>query len=257
MLIGVQRLRHSGPLSGLLAFVAFTAVVLATVVLFAALDRGGVHAAPVPLDHYACYPTIFSTFKTRKVTLADQFGKGSAVVSQPAGLCTPARKNGSVLVNPRAHLVCYPIRVTPQPKPRTVFVRNQFGSLKLLVVHPETLCVPSSKSTTGTPAAVPKNLDHYTCYTIDPESKFQSRVVKLADQFGTSRDTVVTPARLCAPTRKNGSPLIRPRLHLMCYQIKSPTKGRRVAVRNQFGLARGLPGLRQRLCVPSTKTVQG
>jgi hypothetical protein len=103
---------------------------------------------------------------------------------------------------------------------------------------------------------VPKNLDHYTCYTVDPESKFQTRIVKLADQFGTSKDTVVSPVRLCAPTRKNGLPLIRPRLHLVCYRITSMTRGRRVAVRNQFGLARGLPGVRQLLCVPSTKTLQ-
>jgi hypothetical protein len=212
--------------------------------------------AALPLDHYACYPSTFGAFKTRRATLADQFGKRAAVIRQPVRLCTPVRKNGLALINPRAHLVCYPITVSPQFTPRTVVVKNQFGSMTLTVARPETLCLPSSKATTGAPGPVPRKLDHYTCYTIDPHGTFKSRVVKLADQFGTSSDTVVTPVRLCAPTRKNASPLIRPRLHLVCYQIRSARKGRRVTVRNQFGLLKGLPGLRQQLCVPSTKTLQ-
>jgi hypothetical protein len=160
------------------------------------------------------------------------------------------------MINPRAHLVCYPITVSLQFTPRTVLVKNQFGSMTMTVVRPETLCLPSPKATTGAPGRVPTKLDHYTCYTIDPHGTFQSRVVKLDDQFGTSRDTVVTPVRLCAPTRKNASPLIRPRRYLVCYQIKSARKGWRIAGRNQFGLLKGLPGLRQLLCVPSTKTLQ-
>jgi hypothetical protein len=228
--------------------------------LFATLGRtaASTQAGPaaLPLDHYACYPSTFGAFKTRRASLADQFGKRTAVVRQPVRLCTPARKNGQAMINPRAHLVCYPITVSPQFTPRTVLVKNQFGSMTLTVVRPETLCLPSSKATTGAPGQVPTKLDHYTCYTIDPHGTFKRRVVSLADQFGTSRDTVVTPVRLCAPTRKNASPLIRPRLHLVCYQIKSVRKGRRVTIRNQFGLLKGLPGLRQLLCVPSTKTIR-
>jgi hypothetical protein len=212
--------------------------------------------APLPLDHYACYPSTFGTFKTRRATLADQFGKRTAVIRQPVRLCTPAKKNGQAMINPRAHLVCYPITVSPLFTPRRVVVKNQFGSMTLSVTRPETLCLPSSKTTTGAPGSVPTKLDHYTCYTIDPHGAFKRRVVSLADQFGTSRDTVVTPVRLCAPTRKNASALIKPRLHLVCYQIKSARKGRRVTIRNQFGLLKGLPGLRQLLCVPSTKTLQ-
>jgi hypothetical protein len=212
--------------------------------------------AALPLDHFTCYPATFGSFNARKVRLADQFGKSVAVVSQPLRLCSPASKNGQALVNPRAHLVCYPIKRTPQFQARKVLVKNQFGSQTMTVVRPETLCVPSSKATTGTPGPIPTRLDHYTCYTVDPGGTFKQRVVKLADQFGTSRDTVVTPVSLCAPTRKRGSALVQPRLHLTCYRIKSATKARRVVTRNQFGLLKALPTIRQLLCVPSTKTLQ-
>src|SRR5262245_6281843 len=208
------------------------------------------------LDHYACYTSTSGAFKTRKVKLADQFGSGSAVVSKPVRLCAPASKNGSAVINRRAHLVCYPIRFSPQPGQHRVLVKNQFGPQTMTVIQPETLCLPSSKATTGAPAATPTNLDHYTCYTIDPGGAFQSRAVKVADQFGKSSDTVIRPVRLCAPAKKNGSKLIKPRPHLVCYQIRSAGKGRRVTFRNQFGLLKGLPGLRQWLCVPSTKTLQ-
>jgi hypothetical protein len=226
----------------------------------AVLDNGAnasqARAAALPLDHFTCYPATFGSFNARKVGLADQFGKSVAVVSQPLRLCSPVSKNAQALVNPRAHLVCYPIKRTPQFQARKVLVKNQFGSQAMTVVRPETLCVPSSKATTGSPGPIPTTLDHFTCYTVDPNGTFQRRVVKLADQFGTSRDTVIGPVTLCAPTRKRGSVLVHARLHLTCYRIKSTTKARRVVIRNQFGILKGVPTLRQLLCLPSTKTVQ-
>jgi hypothetical protein len=243
-------------------FLEMTAALSATGMLALAVLGSGARAtqareAALPLDHFTCYPATFGIFKVRKVGLADQFGKSVAVVSQPLRLCSPVSKNGQALVNPRAHLVCYPITRTPQFQVRKVLVKNQFGSQAMTVVRPETLCLPSSKATTGTPGPVPTTLDHYTCYTVDPSGTFTQRVVKLADQFGTSRDTVLTPVSLCAPTRKRGSVLVHARLHLTCYRIKSVTRARRVVIRNQFGLLKGLPTLRQLLCLPSTKTVQG
>lgn len=79
--------------------------------------------------------------------------------------------------------------------------------------------------------------------------------MKVGDQFRTSNDTVVAARSLCLPTGKNGSRFIQPRVHLLCYQIKSTSKGHAVALRNQFGVLSGSPGPRDRLCVPSTKTI--
>jgi len=242
-------------------FFAMTAALSATGMLTLAVLGTGARAtqarqAALPLDHFTCYQATFSSFQVRKVGLADQFGKSVAVVSQPLRLCSPVSKNGQALVSPRAHLVCYPIKLTPQFQARKVLVKNQFGSQTMTVARPETLCVPSSKATTGTPGPIPTKLDHYSCYAVDPSGTFKSRVVKLADQFGTSKDTVVTPVSLCAPTRKRGSVLVNARLHLTCYRIKSATKARRVVIRNQFGILKSLPTLRQLLCLPSTKTVQ-
>jgi hypothetical protein len=212
--------------------------------------------AALPVDHFACYPATFGASKARKVGLADQFGKTVALVRQPLRICSPTSKNGSGLINPRAHLVCYPIAFSTQFQARKVIVKNQFGSQPMTVLRPETLCVPSSKATSGAPGPIPTKLDHYTCYVVDPSGPFQSRIVKLADQFGSSRDTALKAVRLCAPTRKRGSTLIQPRVHLTCYQLKSATKAKRVATRNQFGVLKALPTLRQLLCAPSTKIVQ-
>lgn len=125
---------------------------------------------------------------------------------------------------------------------------------KVVVVPPESLCLPASKALgTGTPQAIPKHLDHFVCYTIDPSRPFQRRNARVRDQFSTSTDAILVPKTLCAPTRKNDSRLIQPRVHLVCYSDKSGARARPARVRTQFGVLRSSPGARNLLCVPTLK----
>jgi hypothetical protein len=237
---------------------------LATAIIVGLCSSGSGRSQPSTLasglalgvDHFSCYATKFSGFKTRTVRLRNQFGTISAQVGQPLRLCAPADKNGSGILHKEAHLTCYALaRVDSPLATRRVEIRNQFGVQRLTVSlnPPESLCLPSSKGISGAPGRVPKLLDHYLCYRVDPAGTFRSRRVKLSDQFGAAADVVVRARTLCAPTSKNGSRILQARIHLSCYLLKSARKGRTVVVRNQFGLLKAAVGLRNLLCVPSTK----
>jgi hypothetical protein len=243
------------------ARVALGAGLVAVVALVAAQTArtSAGQAATLPVDHYACYSAQLTGGKHPQVTLKNQFGSGSALVGAPTAVCAPADKDGSGIRNKVAHLTCYAVS---QAKGWTtnhkVAITNQFGTQQMTVVvnPPQTLCVPSAKSTTPgvAPPGVPTNLDHYLCYLVDP-GQFTPRSVKVADQFGTSGDTVVSAKSLCVPTSKNGSPFVQAKVHLLCYLVKSGSHGKAVSLKNQFGVLTGSLGQRFRLCVPSLKKV--
>jgi hypothetical protein len=245
---------------GVVALVVFAAIAIAAA-LASGPSGGGAptaQAATLPLAHFACYGAAFTSSPPREVKLTNQFGATPAVVRTPRRLCAPAVKNGEPIKDRTSHLVCYAISGTIGPRPSgVVSVRNQFGTLRVTVLidTPESLCLPSSKSLRGAPGPVPRTLDHYVCYPLRPPSGFQSIDAMVEDQFGKSRDSVVVPRTLCAPTSKNGGKIVQPRLHLLCYELKSRIRGRNAAVRNQFGTLRVAPAVRDRLCVPSLKTV--
>ena len=122
------------------------------------------------------------------------------------------------------------------------------------VVPPESFCLPASKRLeTVTPPAVPRNLDHFVCYRIDPSRAFDRRKARVRDQFGSFTDAILAPKTLCVPTRKNGSKLVQPRVHLVCYSDKSGARGRPVRLRTQFGVLRSSVSARNLFCVPSLK----
>jgi hypothetical protein len=237
------------------------AAVAGVVVVFSA--QGGVRArvgfGVLPLDHYACYSATFNAFKPRPVRLENQFGTATARVARPIRICAPAKKNAEPIRNRVAHLACYSLTGVqgPEQQSRSVSLTNQFGVLpaRVQVVPPESLCLPASKrlGTLTPPPAVPKTLDHFVCYKIDPTRAFQRRRATVRDQFGSSTDTVLFPKTLCLPTRKNGTKLVLPRVHLVCYSVKSPTRGRRARLRDQYGVLRSAPTVRNLLCVPTLK----
>ena len=237
------------------------AVVAAAVAVFSAHSSSGARVAfgVLPLDHYACYSATFGNFEPRPVRLENQFGRATARVARPIRICAPARKNAEPIRNRIAHLACYSLTGVqgPEQQVRMVTMTSQFGVLpaKVQVVPPESFCLPASKrlGTLTPPAAVPRSLDHFVCYKIDPSRAFQRRNVKVRDQFGSFTDAVLFPKTLCVPTRKNGSKLVLPRVHLVCYSVKSAARGRRALLRDQFGVLRSAPNVRSLLCVPSLK----
>jgi len=139
---------------------------LAAVAIAVASGQGTIGATtpfgPLPLDHFACYSATFSNFKPRPVRLENQFGKATARVLRPIRICAPAQKNAEPMRNRIAHLTCYALTGVqgPEQQSRTVTLTNQFGVLpaKVLVVPPESLCLPASKrlGTLTPPSAVPK-----------------------------------------------------------------------------------------------------
>ena len=82
------------------------------------LVRLGVRPAQAALEHFGCYLTQ-----------------------------EPRAKNGVAVEHPVRHLVCYEFRrLGRRPfRPRSVRVRNQFGSRVMRVLAPGLLCVPSLK----------------------------------------------------------------------------------------------------------------
>jgi len=233
------------------------ALALVAMLLFAAQTTARVEQS-FPVSHFACYPAQLSGGKHPLVKLKNQFGQATGYVGTAQRLCAPARKNTSGIINGAAHLTCYTLtHYTTTAKNHVVLIKNQFGSQQMtVVVNPvQWLCAPSSKAAVGSvPGPVPTVLDHYLCYSVDPGT-FKQINVKVGDQFGTSTDTVVHATSLCVPTSKNGSHLVQPRVHLLCYLVKSPSHAHAVVVRNQFGILNGSAGQRDRLCVPSTKTI--
>jgi hypothetical protein len=98
--------------------------------------------------------------------------------------------------------------------------------------------------------------DHYQCYAITASSAFAPRDVLLQDQFGQRTVTVVRPAILCAPVKKNEEPVVDPVTHFVCYDIQPPVNvGKNVRTRNQFGRLKLTIGQSVGLCVPSRKTL--
>jgi hypothetical protein len=98
------------------------------------------------LDHYQCYLVKpLRRLRPRRVLLVDQFGKARPTVLRIVSLCAPVRKNKVLVRNKRDHLVCYQLRSAQSFHPRRVALVNQFGKAQLVVVAPQTLCLPSLK----------------------------------------------------------------------------------------------------------------
>ena len=224
----------------------------------ALLATHGVRPAQAALEHFKCYTVTPTRFENRTVQLIDQFGQRQAKVTDRARLCNPARKGTEPFVNRRAHLVCY---TTTGPDLNTaVVVRNQFGSQRLVVGEPETVCVPSKKREIGNSfRGIRVPIDHFQCYKVEPLTSLQ-RVgqlgrVLVTDQFGHKRVSIGAAVRLCTPVDKNGSQIQHPVSHLVCYQIAGAEVNVRVEVKNQFERKKMKAINPELLCVPSAKVV--
>jgi hypothetical protein len=218
---------------------------------------------PQGLDHFKCYTTTKPAFKPRTVKVKDQFVSGKTVVLSVQTLCNPVSKrlpgskNASKILHRQAHLTCYQTRDSGIDfKARSVSVTNQFGTRKLAVLRPVSLCVPSLKSKAPAPPRGPdpaQVVDHFRCYAVKEE--FVAKQVILVDQFSRTFGRTLRVVRLCNPVSKNGGPVRRRTAHLVCYSILDGNQFKAVGVRvrNQFGLA-SLRALKpETLCLPSFK----
>src|SRR5262249_46239245 len=142
-------------------------------------------------------------------------------------------------------------------------VVNQFGTIKVDVVRPDILLVPTLKtlSPPGPPSLAQPTVDHFQCYKVKPSPgapKFQKVLgVEAADQFGTANLDLLKPQRLCAPANKRNEDPTAPDHpnHLLCYRTRNSAFGTvQTFTNSQFGPAEPLLIHRRELCVPSLKS---
>jgi hypothetical protein len=216
-------------------------------------------------DHYLCYKAQANTLAASPTPhLVDEWEDVIASALRPRTLCTPASQDGSLTSDDTTHLVTYSFRQSLRHTRRTVSTTDQFGTLSLTTIKPDTLLVPSNKNLTTTPSAPDENsinVNHYKCYKVKITSgtaKFPKGVQgTVADQFNAPPKvfTVRKPKHLCNPVSTNGEAEKDPTAHLVCYQVKGaagqPRHVRRsVFTNNQFGPGAMVTINERELCVP-------
>jgi hypothetical protein len=229
------------------------------------------------LGHFQCYrahPTVGvgagtagGTIPTSlPVTLEDQFGVYSGTAHRPVDLCAPADKNGEDSEAPDSgdFLSSYKLSVPgPVEHISGVQATNQFGSITLDLLQPDTLLVPSAASLEGPPAPGQSFLNDFTCYSVQVgKTKGKGAPAPGSVMVQTAFETVEVepgnPQRLCVPASKNGGPVIASAPEdLLCYDVKSGNDLKpapEVFVANQFGQEAQRIGQRRELCVPTDLT---
>jgi hypothetical protein len=99
--------------------------------------------------------------------------------------------------------------------------------------------------------------DHFKCYQATQLELPQTRVVKLDDQFGTSKAALGRVERLCNPVSKNQAHVYHPTAHLVCSRLLQVSGGlssfHQVQINNQFGSQSATVTNTEQLCLPSLK----
>ena len=104
--------------------------------------------------------------------------------------------------NLQNHYKCYDIVQPVDFVPRTVTLRDQFGTTTATVRRPLQLCTPVSKNN----EVVPNPQIHLVCYEIAETPVIGPKNVRTNDQFGTLTYTIRNPNRLCVPANKTVLP---------------------------------------------------
>jgi len=101
--------------------------------------------------------------------------------------------------------------------------------------------------------------NRYLCYVVERiGGGNQVPDAKLKDQFGIGAATIMKPRYVCNPIELNGKPVTDPRMHLVCYEARTPIKPRPVSVNTQFGnVPRIELGPAEIICVPGVKKELG
>jgi hypothetical protein len=107
----------------------------------------------INVNHYKCYRARVTPGTTKfprgvQASVVDQFNSPAKLfdVKKPRHLCNPVSKNGEIVKDANAHLVCYRVRgVRGQPRHvRTnVFLHNQFDAETGTTIKENELCVPA------------------------------------------------------------------------------------------------------------------
>ena len=130
------------------------AIVLSCFLFAAALLAAGAPAAQAQVDNYQCYkvkdiknPAKFAKRKGIDI-LVDQFGVTIPNVNKIAYVCNPTDLNGSGVINPTVHLICYKTsKGLKFSKPRPTYeVSTQFQLNQVQPIKAQLLCLPGTKT---------------------------------------------------------------------------------------------------------------
>lgn len=203
---------------------------------------------PTRQAQFTCYPTQFSTFRPRRVTISDAVvPKLTVIVRRPVDVCAPARVDAMRASSLTTYLTCHEISAPAVSRRSPGRVSTGGSPATLVVERARSSCIASSPST-ATPRSVP-----LTCYGVLEPAAGEERERTVGDTFGISRDRVAVgrPVLFCTESRGGGSATP---LHLLCYPVVSKVLGRTVVLTTAWGVLRGTPGLRDRLCVSASLT---
>ena len=97
--------------------------------------------------------------------------------------------------------------------------------------------------------------NHFKCYSVQPLFGQVYPPVALRDQFKASEASVLRPAYLCNPVKKNNTGIIDESLHYVCFNIQQEVDPALPDVKtsNQFGTQWLRPIQSELLCLPSKK----
>jgi hypothetical protein len=215
-------------------------------------------AIPGDLNHFLCYE-LHGRRLNEQVSLVDAFDSTSVVARHAKRLCAPADKNGEDPTAPTDldHLTGYTLRLSERfQRRRDQEVVNQFhpAGVRVDLIRPELLMVPTGKSLTDPPPPYTPAVDHFLCYRVRGGSLLRNAVT-VTDQFVTAVQIGVKRAlRLCVPVDKNGEGIFNGSRALMCYKARSrsgPPTSATLFTTNQFEDTTDFVfGLRE-FCVPS------
>jgi len=217
-------------------------------------------------NHYKLYTTSAPlSLSGHGVVLTDQFGTFAIEPGsyERFGFANPTAKTHDgvtyPILDPVAHQMWWRFTYPPTQPSRTVLVTDQFGTGMVTLGNPLFLVNPALKNPPVPPPPPPVR-NHYVCYSVIGSQPL-NKAVTLVDQWGTRSYVVVTPRLLCNPVQKYDSatntnyPVIDPKAHLMCYEIRETVPGpmNNVTASDQFGVwtFQVLPGTL--LCVPALK----
>ncbi len=200
--------------------------------------------------------------------LVDAFETLNVTVAKPKGLCVPAERNGTPVIDGATHLESYPVKaVRGQAKhvKRTVLVQNPIGTITVQTVKPAFLLVPTNLGLgADPPPTAGTEVDHYKCYAAKVAAGTptfpKGMTVTLADGFIVPAQSfaVKKPTHLCIAVDTNGEGVLHPAISQLCYQVKPTVKNPShpgLFVHPQFGAERLDMSKEERLCVPSLATV--
>jgi hypothetical protein len=248
---------QSSNLEGLTVRMKVLVMVFGAIASFAGADASS--AGPLACDalsknHYLAYGMKAPIPPPTAVNVVDLFGADVVQLRRPRFLFGPVNKNGSGLPDPAAHLSCYTIKGNDTP-PSSVQVTNQLGTQQLRVLRKASLlCNPAEKG--GVPLAQP--IDHQMCYRVRPEGPNPPQAsVMIEVDNATFTAVAARPTLLCNPVDKNGSGVLDPTCHLVCYKLRTRVhvRGADATIQDQFmsSLVHYQGG--KTLCIPSSSQV--